>query len=84
MDETWKIKAYQTIKEIALSMKEFTVDDVWATGLKKPSEARVLGPIMSKAKNDGLIKKSGRSRPTTQKESHSADVTIWESLIYDQ
>ena len=81
-DSDWPELAYAAVRQVAESMPELTPDDVWATGLQKPSEARALGGVMRRARQDGLIEKSGRVRPTTQPESHATDVTIWHSLIY--
>lgn len=81
-DEEWKNRALETVKAVAEANAEFTADDVWATGLEKPLEARALGGIMSRAKHSGWIVKSGRSQKTTQPESHGADIVIWTSKIY--
>lgn len=81
-DGTWKKLAYQAVRQVAERQQEFTPDDIWATGLQKPVEARALGGIMRKARQDGLVEKTGRVQPTTQPESHGTDVTVWRSLIY--
>lgn len=82
-DEDWKELAYAAVRRVAESQSEFTPDDVWATGLHKPTEARALGGVMMRARRAGLIKKTGRVQPTTQPESHRTDVTVWSSLIYE-
>lgn len=81
-DEGWKELAYAAVCRVAERQPEFTPDDIWATGLQKPSEARALGGVMSRARREGLIEKTGRVQPTTQPESHRTDVTVWRSLIY--
>jgi len=81
-DEEWKNVALETVKALAEEKPELTADDVWATGLEKPLEARALGGIMNSAKRSGWIVKSGRSRQTTQPESHGADIAIWISNLY--
>ena len=63
-------------------MQEFTPDDIWDFGLKKPVEARALGGIMRSAKTRGIIEKTRRLTPTRQKESHATDVTVWKSNIF--
>lgn len=80
--DEWKELAYQKVCQVAKTHAEFTPDDIWATGLPKPQEARALGGVMRRAKNSGLIEKTGRSSPTDQPESHRADVTVWRSLIF--
>lgn len=81
-DKVWAELAYQAVRQVAKSQSEFTPDDIWATGLQKPCEARALGGVMRRARQDGLIEKTGRVQPTTQPESHATDVTVWRSLIY--
>ena len=81
-NDDWKELAYQKVCEVAMAHAEFTPDDIWATGLPKPDEPRTLGGVMRRAKNNRLIEKTGRSRPTDQPESHGADVTVWRSLIF--
>jgi hypothetical protein len=80
-DSNWKDLAYAAVRMVAENQQEFTPDDIWATGLHKPSEARALGGVMRRAKDEGLIEKTGRVQPTTQPESHGTDVTIWRSLV---
>lgn len=78
----WTELAYTAVRQVAEKQSEFTPDDIWATGLQKPSEARALGGVMQRARREGLIEKTGRVQPTTQPESHGTDVTVWRSLIY--
>lgn len=81
--DEWKELAYQKVCEVARTHAEFTPDDIWATGLPKPQEARALGGVMLRAKNRGIIVKTGKSIRTDQPESHRADITVWRSLILD-
>ena len=80
-DNDWAGMAYAAVRQVAERQAEFTPDDIWATGLQKPSEARALGGVMRRARKEKLIEKTGRVQPTTQPESHGTDVTIWRSLI---
>lgn len=81
-DSVWAELARAAVRQVAESQPEFTPDDIWATGLPKPDEARALGGVMSRARRERLIEKTGRVQPTTQPESHGTDVTVWRSLIY--
>lgn len=81
---SWAKLAYDTVIDVAKTHQEFTPDEIWKTGLQKPTEARALGGVMARAKREGIIEKTGRVRPTTQVESHGTDVTIWKSLIFEQ
>ncbi|MEQ9903308.1 hypothetical protein [Pectobacterium aroidearum] len=80
--QAWAKAAYDVLVKVATLHEEFTPDDIWAAGLEKPLEARALGGVMRRAKEEGLIEKTGRVRPTTQPESHGTDVTIWKSKIF--
>lgn len=75
--DDWAKEAFEIVKKVAAEKEEFTPDDIWDAGLKKPAEARALGAVMRRAKKEGLIEKTGRVKPTTQQESHGTDVTIW-------
>lgn len=81
-DNNWKELAYATVRKVAESKSEFTPDDIWATGLQKPNDARALGAVMRRANSAKLIEKTGRVQPTTQPESHGTDITIWRSLVF--
>lgn len=81
-DSDWAELAYTAVRQVAEKHQEFTPDDIWATGLQKPKEARALGPVMARARKEKLIEKTGRVQPTTQPESHGTDITVWRSLIY--
>lgn len=83
VDKDWSAKAYAAVCDVARSKAEFTPDDIWETGLEKPQEARALGPVMRRAKNAGLIEKTGRSQATRQPESHGTDVAIWKSNCFE-
>lgn len=81
--QAWKQKAYIVVMNVARTHQEVTPDEIWAAGLEKPEEARALGGVMRRAREKGLIEKTGRVRPTTQPESHATDVTIWKSNIFE-
>jgi hypothetical protein len=81
-NEEWANRALKVVEQVATEKEEFTPDDIWAAGLEKPTEARSLGTVMRRAKQERLITKTGRVKPTTQAESHGTDVTIWKSNIY--
>lgn len=81
-DKDWAEEAFTIVCEVAKAKPEFTPDDIWEAGLRKPNEARALGGVMRRASSKKLIEKTGRSQPTRQPESHGTDVTVWRSLIY--
>lgn len=79
-DPDWKEAALEAVRVTARSLPEFIGDDVWATGLKRPREARALGPVFMRAKRRGWIEKTDRARPSVN--SHLGPVTVWRSLIF--
>lgn len=81
-DKDWADAAFAIVCRVAKEKPEFTPDDIWEAGLRKPTEARALGGVMRRASSRKLIEKTGRSQPTRQPESHGTDVTVWRSLIY--
>ena len=81
-DSSWAELAYAAVRQVAERQQEFTPDDIWTTGLQKPEDARALGGVMSRARRNNMIEKTGRVQPTTQPESHGTDVTVWRSLVY--
>lgn len=76
-DEAWKQKAYDTVLSLKVQKAEFICDDIWATGLEKPREARALGPVMLRLARKGIIQKTGRSVKTAQVTQHATDVAVW-------
>lgn len=81
-DKVWSDKAYLIVCEVARRLAEFTPDDVWEAGLEMPADGRALGSVMARANRNGVIEKTWRSQRTRQIKSHSTDVAIWKSLIY--
>lgn len=80
-DEAWRDRAVLTVRDLALSLDEFTSDDVWGSGLEKPREPRVLGSVMEEAAKRGWIRRTGRSVPSAQVSRHNAPVAVWASLL---
>lgn len=82
IDDAWKEAAYNAAVSVARQKQFFIGDDIWATGLYKPKEARVLGGVMRRVAADGVCRKTGRMVKSDSPKSHSTYTTEWESLIY--
>ena len=54
--DLWKAEAMDALLKTAASGEEFMAEDVWASGLLPPREARALGPVFLRAKRAGDIK----------------------------
>ena len=79
--EEWKERAWVVLDRYLRSHPEFFVDEFWAcTGLDAPRESRALGPLVLRASRSGMMRKSGRSRPSVR--SHMSDKPVWHSLVW--
>ena len=83
-DDEWKEAAKQAVAKCIVRQPEFCSDDVWATGLPKPREARALGHVIVFFARDGHIEKTTRFKRSEQEGCHGMDVRIWRSLYYEQ
>lgn len=81
-DAEWKVAAAWAVYSVALSKRYFTGDDIWASGLPKPREARALGPVMLRAKRAGVIRPTGRVVASDVPGNHRNPHYEWESLIF--
>lgn len=84
-DVDWRRIASEAVRECALTMPEFTPDDVWEIIFKSgitTHENRAFGSIMQSAARAGMIKKTGRYIESRRKNQHKAPLTQWMSLIY--
>ncbi len=79
-DPTWADKALEAIRQTALRMPHFFVDDVWEMGLPGTIEDRAIGPVMLRAARLGYCRKTDRVRPSVR--SHGSGKPVWESRIY--
>lgn len=83
-DPEWKAHAKIVVAKCALTMKEFTSDDVWDAGLPRTRENRALGPIMARAARRGVIRDTGRVRRGRKLNHHGDVARVWESMIYTE
>jgi hypothetical protein len=80
--EDWQRVALAAIERIARSQETLTTDDVWEH-VEAPSEPRAVGCAMRRAAREGLIRKTGRVKPSRRKECHGRDVAVWRSLVWE-
>lgn len=79
-DQEWKDRALQAVRQVCISSAEWHSDDVWATGLDEPREARALGPVVLRAIRNGWCVKTDRVRPSVR--SHGSGKPVYRSLIH--
>lgn len=76
----WNDTAYQFLEGFLREHAEMHVDELWDAGLPAPPEQRAIGAVIQRAARAGLMRRSGRTRPSVR--SHLAHKPVWESLIY--
>lgn len=80
-DAGWKEEARQALVDYLRKHKTFFVDDFWEqSGLRFPAEGRTFGAVVQWAARQGLMERSGMSRPSAR--SHGSDKPVWTSLLY--
>lgn len=81
-DARWLEAARRAVERICRERATWIVDDVWATGLARPREARALGAVVRQAARDGLCEPTDEYRPSAAPRSHCNPRVVWRSLIY--
>ena len=83
----WRENAWKALRLCTDILPAFTSEDVWAAlqqagadPLESDRNPSALGPIFLRAARDDLIRKTGRTRPSTREVCHR-DLTEWESTI---
>jgi len=84
--EVWIKEAKQAVWRCCQDFPEFTTDEVWATGLRKPpvGDPRALGPVMLKAQKAKAIEPTERFRATRIVSNHAGPKRIWRSLKHQK
>lgn len=81
-DLDWKAIAASAVRHCALTMPEFSTNDVWEvinkTGVTTHTN-RALGAVMQSAARSGMVRKVGY---IGSKLAHASPVTLWQSNIY--
>lgn len=81
--DPWQAAAYDAIHWCAVTMEDFTTDDVWERlhrqGITGPHEPRALGAVMRRAVADGMIRAADKMpRPSQRPETHRNPKRVWE------
>lgn len=79
----WLDAAKAALVSVAKSRAEFIADQIWETGLAKPSEARALGAVVRWALAEGVISDSGRYSKSAQPGLHCSPRKVWRSRMFD-
>jgi hypothetical protein len=79
----WQALAFERVRYLATTMPAFSTDDVWSVldELPKPSEPRALGPVMQRARQEGLITKTEFTTPSHRNVCHSRPANVWTSKV---
>jgi hypothetical protein len=80
-DPLWAEEAWQFLLRYIEHHDDVFPDDLWAAGLREPRERRALGPLLIRAKREGLIVKSADYRKSVRahssRRSRFADMVVW-------
>lgn len=80
-DPEWALEAREALVTYLRKHATFFVDDFWErSGLRFPAEGRAFGAVVQWAARQGLMQRSGTSRPSAR--SHGSDKPVWTSLLY--
>lgn len=84
----WKAHAHEMITLAARRFPEFTSEQVWEVGLRRPEEGSsdgdALGPALRRAAREGIIVNTGRlEQATNRPQRHNNPKRVWRSLIYE-
>lgn len=84
--DEWMDAALAAVRETAGRMAEFTTDDVMDghPDLPEPHNPRAWGPVMVRAKADGVIENTGFMAPSSRVSSHGRRKLLWRSLVFGQ
>lgn len=83
-DPQWQKDVRVAIQVVARRGVEFTTDEVWglldAWGIPRPREPRAMGPAMTAAVDDRVIKRTGGYKHSTRPEAHANPKPQYEAV----
>lgn len=84
--DVWIAEAVEAVRETATHRAEFTTDDVLDDhpGLPEPHDGRAWGPVMVRAKADGIVAPTDRMAPSNRRSSNGRRKMAWRSLLCGQ
>lgn len=77
----WQEQALALVKRIAADHPYLVSDDLWASGLTDPKDARALGATFVRAKRLGYIVPTLQFVITHQESRHHAPIRVWRSKL---
>jgi hypothetical protein len=82
--ESFKAEAFSALRAYLERNPGFFCDDFWASEEAKrihsPANLKAFGPVIQRARREGLMVPSGEHRPS--KASHLSPKPCWTSLVY--
>jgi len=81
--DDWMEAALQAVRESAALRTELTTDDVLDDhpAVPEPHDGRAWGPVMVRAKAEGVLAPTDRMAPSSRRSSNGRRKMIWRSLV---
>ena len=86
-NEDWRTAALDCVHTVALQQHELTSDDVHVLLDKAGVHTHnwsAIGPVMTKARKEGWIERTGRIRRSSRIVSHGKLLLVWQSLLVNR
>lgn len=81
-DPVWREVAYLALQALARRQSEVHVDDLYAACPWRPLRANAWGAVWQRALRQGLLEKTGRTRPTRLPEKHAHEYPLYRSRVF--
>jgi hypothetical protein len=83
-DDAWLREAGEIITRLAEENDYLTSDDVWALIETAPSESKMMGNALTRARELKIITRTTEYRRSVRRQNHGRQILVWESLRYGQ
>lgn len=84
-DPDWQSCALDCIRLICRTQAEFSADDIYKMLDEQPvktHERRALGPMLTRARDEGLCESTARFQLSRRASRHGAPIRVWKSRLY--
>lgn len=78
--DEWRTEAWAWLRGYLETHASFFADDVWDAGCPVPHDRRAFGPLVQRAKREGLIVATGEWRPRSR--GHASVAMVYRSVVY--
>jgi hypothetical protein len=78
----WREFAYLALQALARRQREVHVDDLYAACPWRPPRPNAWGAVCQRALREGLLARTGRTRPTRLPEKHAHEYPLYRSLAF--